>query len=63
MIQNRDKEGTISLILNSVSSANHYILFSSSIDRCKNTSISKDAQKTKGNGVTLKVGKIGVPNR
>lgn len=41
------------------SSANHYILFGSSIDRCKN--ISKYIQrrgKTKGNGVALKVGKI-----
>lgn len=60
-IQNRDKNGTISLIFWTLlfSSANHYILFGSSIDRCKN--ISKYIQrrgKTKGNGVALKVGKI-----
>lgn len=46
--QNRDKEGTISLILNSLSSASHYILFSWSIYRCENISISKDPQKNRG---------------
>lgn len=48
MVQNRDKEGTISLILNSLSSASHYILFSWSIYRCENISISKDLQKNRG---------------
>lgn len=59
-IQNRDKDGTTLLFRTLLfSSANHYILFGSSIDRCKN--ISKYIQrrgKTKGNGVALKVGKI-----